>query len=69
MMKSIATLEMEPRTGVNFTQIAGCDEAKLELYEGKFNKFFDTERDNFYQHVLASLIDTSFLFLFFIHAL
>jgi hypothetical protein len=36
-MKSIATLEMEPRTGINFTQVAGCDEAKVELYEGEFN--------------------------------
>jgi len=37
IMKSIATLEMEPRTGINFTQVAGCDEAKVELYEGEFN--------------------------------
>lgn len=40
MLKSIATLEMEPRTGVNFTQVAGCDEAKLELYEGEFKVEF-----------------------------
>jgi len=34
MMNSISNLEMEPRTGVDFTQVAGCDEAKLELTEG-----------------------------------
>ena len=35
MMNSISNLVMEPRTGVDFTQVAGCDEAKLELIEGK----------------------------------
>ena len=32
--KSKATLELQPSTGITFADVAGCDEAKLELVEG-----------------------------------
>lgn len=43
--KSIGTLELEPKTGVDFSSVAGCDEAKFELTEVvdflKFPKKYD----------------------------